>query len=104
GSGRRIEEAEPGASDVLSDERRAIAEGQVVSEREPIREPVVADLPARGQRGVRLSGLVEARQAGVELQDQLDIGSIGDVRRIERAGGSREEPKQRPGGPNRPTG
>ena len=101
GLGGGVEQAQPRAADVLGGERRAVAEGQVVADGELVGEAVVADLPAGGQRGVWLPGLIEPRQPRVQLEQELHVAGVGDEGRVERAGSSAEVAKRRAGGRRR---
>jgi hypothetical protein len=107
-AGPRVQQAQPGAAHVLGGERGAVAEGEVLADDEFVGATVVADLPAGGERRIRLTGLVEAGQPGVELEEELDVAGIGDEGRVEGSGGSRQVAQRRagsrdrrPGGPRR---
>ncbi len=78
-------------------ERRPVAELEAVADGELVRQPVLADLPARRQRRIRLALVVEPRQASVELEQELDVGGITDEGRVKRSGGSGEVAKARSG-------
>ena len=86
GGGGRVKQPQPRAANVLGDQWRAVAEFEIGPDRELVGQPVGADLPARCKGRVRLTRLVEARQAGVQLEEQLHVRGIGDERRVQRSG------------------
>ena len=55
GPRRRIQQPQPRSAHVLGDERRAVAEREVGPDGERVRQPIGADLPARGERRVWLA-------------------------------------------------